>query len=280
MKLRLKAYAVQSNQIKKIAANPNIVPGRAVNYKTYYKFKVIGLSSDREGWVLEAGPDNFYKIEKDPYAYLIRNVTKKEYFFCKFNIQFPWNEGSRYLQFDFDHPIYDEFETKAQEKFVPLPYVPQKPLPKAKYLFTYVNETLVKDQNLTTWPREGEKFVSWIQELINSSYAKNKTYPYPVNELVASRLTLNPTFGTVEYREKGIPTILKPSSIKWKNQLQGIETVFIFWSWALKTIEGMLFNEMITKQEFKKAKTLIYIKFQATKKMRNIFKSLEVPEQM
>ena len=280
MKLYLKAHIVQSNKIKKTAANPNIIPGKKVIYKNYYEFKVIGISSDQEGWIMEAGPTNFYKKDKDRHGHLVRPVSKKEYFLCKFDKKFPWNNKNRYFQFDFDHPIYDSFETKKEKKFIPFPFVKKEPLPKAKHLFTKPNGQLMNDQNLTKWSREGEKFVQQVQKLIDDKYAKNKFYPYPVNELTASRLTINPIFKTTEYREeKDIPKILKPSAVLWKNQLKGINEVFILWSWAFNTIEGMLFNEMILPEEAKKAKKLIHKKFDLTKKMKNIFTNLQVPEQ-
>ena len=277
MKLHLKATIVKSGEIKKTAANPNIYPGKTIIHKNLYEYKVISLSSDGEGWILEVPKSNRYNKDRDRYNHLVRQISRKEYFFSQYNKKFPWNDESRYFQFDFDHPIYDDADSKVEKA----PFVPQPPLPKAKHIFTYSNGTLVKDQNLTNWPREGERFVQWIQELIDSDHAQNKKYPYAINELTANRFSINPVFGTVEYREDNIPKILKPSSTKWKSQLAGIQQVYFFWTWALKTLEGMLFNKMIAKEEFNKGKKLILTKkFYVTKKMKNIFETLQISEKM
>lgn len=273
MKLRLKATIVKSNQINKTAANPNISPGKTIFHKNRYEYKVIGLSSNREGWILEVPKHNHYDKSRDRYNHLVRQITKKEYFFCQYHKKFSWNNESRYFEFDFDHPLYDDVTSKKE------PFVPQAPLPKAKHIFTYLNGTLVRDQNVPNWPRDGEKFVQWIQKLVDKGYVENKKSTYPVNEMVADRFSINPVFNTVEYRENNIPKILKPSATKWKSQLADIQKVYSLWTWSLGSLEGMWFNKMIEKEEFKKARRLIFKKFRATQKMKQIFETLQISEQ-
>ena len=267
MKLRLKAYmASPSSPMLKTAANPAIVPGRVFKYRGVWDFKIIGLASSKEGWVMEAPLGNNYEPDKDRYGYLAKQIDKTEYLKGENEKKFVWNLKSRYFEFEFDHPIYDDIEQLDKPKYKPTNFVPKT---KTKFIFTFENGIAMPDQELKAFPRKGLEFVEKIQRILNVQYEKlTRKYPFPIKEeslpVIQKQLRLR---------------ILRPSATKWKSQLIGIGAAYRFWVWALKILEGMHYNEFISQEELEIGQKAIKTKFRLTNSMKTIFENLNIPEE-
>lgn len=264
MKLRIK---IASN-------NSGIKPGRIFMHDDIYEFKIIALSKNKEGWIMEAQAGSSYKLEKDPHKDLVRVINRSEYFSTVDPREFPWNNVLAYYEFDFDHPIYEDIKKDeemrrshpniyfnlglpGEERFTPTRKI---------YVFKNFNGALIEDQSLPTIPRNPielvERFQKWVDkhhEFISQKSLATK-YRFPINEKSYEEiLKLD--------RQRRIPI----NPFYWANQIKALHTIMRYWYWALEFLEGMNWNKMIKNTDYKKTKSLIFNKLSLIKKMRAIF---------
>lgn len=271
MKLRIK---IASN-------NSGIKPGRIFMFDDIYEFKIIALSKNKEGWIMEAQVGSSYKLEKDPNKDLVRVISRSEYLRTVDPREFPWNNVSAYYEFDFDHPIYEDIKKDEEMRRsnpdlyfnLRLPGFDeegQRVTPsRKKFIFKNFNDALIDDQSLPTIPRKPVELVELFQKWVDKHHAflSQKSvatrYRFPINEKSYEEiLKLD--------RQRRIPI----NPFYWANQIKALHTIMRYWYWALEFLEGMKWNKMIENTDYKKSKSLIFNKLSLIKKMRAIFERI------
>lgn len=268
MKLRIK---IASN-------NSGIKPGRIFMYDDIYEFKIIALSKNKDGWIMESQVGSIYKLEKDPNKDLVRVISRSEYLRTVDPREFPWNNVSAYYEFDFDHPIYEDIKKDEEMRrsnpnlyfnlrFPGFDEEGQRVTPSRKqFIFKNFNDALIDDQSLPTIPRKPDELVERFQKWVDKHHAflSQKSvatrYRFPINEKSYEEiLKLD--------RQRRIPI----NPFYWANQIKALHTIMRYWYWALEFLEGMKWNKMIENTDYKKSKSLIFNKLSLIKKMRAIF---------
>lgn len=173
MKLRIK---IASN-------NSGIKPGRIFMYDDIYEFKIIALSKNKDGWIMESQVGSIYKLEKDPNKDLVRVISRSEYLRTVDPREFPWNNVSAYYEFDFDHPIYEDIKKDEEMRrsnpnlyfnlrFPGFDEEGQRVTPSRKqFIFKNFNDALIDDQSLPTIPRKPDELVERFQKWVDKHHA-------------------------------------------------------------------------------------------------------------
>ena len=272
-------------RIKLASSASGIKSGKIFLYDDIYEFKIIALGKDKNGWIMEASAGSSYKIEKDKESSLVRRITRSEYLGAVDPREFPWQETHVYYEFEFDHPIYDDIKKDEELRRsnpnlyfnLRLPGFDEKnspTLPSRKiFIFKNFNGALIEDQSLPTLPRNPveliERFQKWVDKhhAFLSEKSVSTKYRFPVNEKAY-----------LEIKELDRKRRLPVNPFYWSNQIKALHTVMRYWYWALEFLEGMRWNKLIEKNDYNRAKSLIFSKLSLIKKMRAVFEKTPVEE--
>lgn len=241
----------------------SIKPGYFFRYKDIYKFKVICLSKDTEGWIMMSFPNPPYFIKKDPYSYYVQPVSKEEYEEVADTKTYPWERSNKYYKFDFEHPIYDQ-PINPKDLFGP----------RGKLLYLNCDDKPLSDQSLSNVPRKGKAIIDLFQHVIDLHYENAKkdsvdaltspkkipAYEYVINEKSYQRVKQ-----LYRYNQ------LNKSTDARLIQLMAISDVKKYWFWVGRLLDTMKDNKDIEIEEYSIAKSLLYNKLTLCKDFKVIF---------